>query len=129
MDERENNNSEHFVVFKDSIQVEKHDEIESRSCCRCVDSLSFEADSSSFVSSAKRYIVQNEVEFGISLMYIINSKGPRILSWVIPDWTGSKSDEQPLTDIRWEQCSRYASNHMDQYCHDTRAYREAQSEE
>ena len=38
-----------------------------------MDSLSFETDSSSFVSSAKIYIVQNEVEFGISLMYIINS--------------------------------------------------------
>ena len=83
------------MVLKDGFQVEHHGANESRSCCRRVDSLSFETDSSSFVSSAKMYVVQNEEEFGISLMYIINSRGPRILPCATPDRTGSKSNEQP----------------------------------
>ena len=88
----------YFVSFKVSFQVEHHDATESRFCCRCVDSLSFETDSSSFGSSGKRDIVQNAVELGISLMYIINIQGPWMLPWDTPDRTGSKSDQYPTTD-------------------------------
>ena len=101
------------MVFNDSFQVEPHDAIESRSCCICVYSLSFEIDSNSFVSSGKIYIVQNAVELGTSLIYIINSRGSRILPWDTPDRTGSKSDEQPSTATRWKQCDKYRSSH----CH------------
>ena len=53
---------------------------------------------SSFVSSAKRHVEQNEVEFGMSLMKIRNSRGPRTLPWGTPDRTGSNSDELPSID-------------------------------
>ena len=98
-DKGENCNTVLFVKFQDSFQVEHHDAIESRSCCRYVDPLSLDVDSNSFVSSAKSYVVQKEVQFGIALM---NSRGLRKLLWGTPDQTGRKSDEQPSTDSRWE---------------------------
>ena len=63
-DERENHIAAHLVVFRDSFQVKHHEASESRSCCIRVDSFLLEIGFSSFVSSAKRRVVQNEVAFG-----------------------------------------------------------------
>ena len=84
-DERENRIAAHLVVFKCRFQVEHHEAIESRSCCIRVDSFLVEMDFSGFVSSVKRYVVQNEVAFGMSLTKIRNSRGPRTLPWGTPD--------------------------------------------
>ena len=63
-----------------------------------VDDSDIDVDSNSFVISAKSYVVQNEVKFGIGLM---NSRGLRKLLWDTPDQTGRKCGEQPSTDSRW----------------------------
>ena len=64
-----------------------------------VDDSDIDVNSNSFVSSAKSYVVQNEVKFGKGLM---NSRGLRKLLWGTPDQTGRKCGEQPSTDSRWE---------------------------
>ena len=68
--ETENLIAEHLEVFRDSLQLHHHAGSESKSCCIKLDSIFVEIDFSSFVSSAKRYVVQNEIAIGMSFMKI-----------------------------------------------------------
>ena len=105
-DDRENRIAAHLVAFRNRFQVEHHEARESRSCCIRVNSFSLEIDFNSFVSSAKRCMVQNEVAVGMSFTKIRNRRGPRTLPWGTPDRTGSNSDEQPSIQTRWERWER-----------------------
>ncbi len=67
-----------------------------KSACRLFKSSCSHCLFISFVSSAKMYIDEDVIALGMSLIYTMNKRGPRILPWGIPDRTGRASEHDEL---------------------------------
>ena len=87
----------------------------SKSCWSCCQSSGDFICLKHLVSSAKRRALLQWMESGRSFMYIINSRGPRMLPWGTPDTAGSKYEYVSLIDTNWDLLVRYSLNQVKKF--------------
>ena len=84
-----------------SLLVLLQEQSESRTCCKAKQSDEEEIVLKHLQSSAKSKGCDLEIDWGRSLMYIMNSNGHRTLPSGTPDVKGSKEEDSPSMEVSW----------------------------